>query len=93
MKHTDGVTAQNSYQNNAEMNGQSDDSGGGFLALICATFCKDTPLAEAFGVNDNTNNTNNNQSSPLKSPIQNGEILMMWRHSWLVQLFLHYRDE
>lgn len=80
MKHTDGVTAQKGYQNDAEMNEQS-ENGGGLLALICATFCKDTPLAEAFGVNDNPNN---NQSAPLMSPIQNGEILTMMTETQFV---------
>lgn len=54
------------------MNGQTEEGGGGILALLCATFCKDSPLAEAFGANDNANN---NQNTPLLSPITNGEIL------------------
>lgn len=58
------------------MNGQtqaSEDGCGQIFALICSTFCKDSPLAEAFGAN-NDNSNNNNQNTPLLSPITNGEI-------------------
>lgn len=77
MKHTDTVTATNGYQSQAGANtngtnGTRDDEGGGNLfALICGALCKDTPLAEAFGPNDNINNNSN--STPLMSPVQNGE--------------------
>lgn len=84
MKHTDAVTSQNGYQNNAEMNERPEDGGGNLLALICGALCKDTPLAEAFGANDNQNNNNQNQSQPLMNPIRNGELLMMEPSSRLV---------
>lgn len=65
------VTAENGYQSHAEANtnGTRSDEGGGLLALICATLCKDTPLGEAYGANDNINNN----AQPLMSPVQNGE--------------------
>jgi hypothetical protein len=74
VKHTDPITSSNGYQSHAEVNAngtRSDEGGGGgLLALICASLCKDTPLAEAFA--DNTNN-NAQQGQQLLSPIQNGE--------------------
>lgn len=73
MKHTDAMTSTNGYQSHAEANTngtRSDEGGGGLLAMICASLCKDTPLAEAFGAN---NNINNNNAQPLMSPVQNGE--------------------
>jgi hypothetical protein len=78
VKHTD-ITSQNGYSNNAEMNNaeRPEDGGGNMLAMLCATFCKDTPLAEAFGANDNQNNNNPSQTQPLMNPIRNGELLMM----------------
>lgn len=77
MKHTDAVTSTNGYQSHAEntANGtRSDEGGGGILALICGSLCKDTPLAEMFGPgpNDNINNNNAN-AQPLMTPVQNGE--------------------
>lgn len=72
VRHTDAVTASNGFQSNAEpyANGTRNDEGGGLLALICASLCKDTPLADSFGPqNDNVNNN----SQPLMSPVQNGE--------------------
>uniref|UniRef100_A0A1Q3FYI7 Putative calpain family cysteine protease n=1 Tax=Culex tarsalis TaxID=7177 RepID=A0A1Q3FYI7_CULTA len=37
---------------NYDDGGGGDGGGGGLLAQLCGLFCKDTPFAEAFGVND-----------------------------------------
>lgn len=87
MKHTDAVTSSKGYESHAEVNAngtRSDEGGGGgILAMICASLCKDTPLAEAFA--DNTNN-NAQQGQQLLSPIQNGEQVAResgWNSLWL----------
>lgn len=75
VRHTDPAVAANGYQSHAEpnANGTPDEGGGGgLLALICASLCKDTPLAEAFGPATN-DNANNNNAQPLLTPVQNGE--------------------
>ncbi|KAL7037818.1 hypothetical protein ACKWTF_009372 [Chironomus riparius] len=79
VKHTDAAQATNGYQSYAEVNGQQqqqEEGGGNLLALICASLCKDTPLATLFGPPPNENNINNNTAAtPLMTPIQNGEHL------------------
>lgn len=89
MKHTDAtmVPAANGYQSYAEANTngtRSDEGGGNLLALICASFCRDSPLAEAYGANDNVNNNN---AEPLMKPVQNGEVPRSGRN-FLVDLQL-----
>lgn len=89
MRHSDGITATNGYQSHAEANTnstRSDEGGGNFLALICGALCKDSPLAEAFGANDNINNNN---AQPLMTPVQNGEQIARFHHHvdaiiWLI---------
>ena len=99
MRHSDKVTSTNAngYQSHAEANpnGARTDEGGGLLALICASLCKDTPLAEAFApTNDNINN-NNGQMAPLMSPVTNGEQIAdsttwMQFSAWLIPDALIY---
>lgn len=88
MKHSDAITSSNGYQSHAEanVNGTRNDEGGGNLfSLICGSLCKDTPLAEAFGPNDNINNNN---AQPLMTPVQNGEQIARFHHVdailWLI---------
>lgn len=89
MKHSDTVTSQNGYSNNAENNAERPEEGGAnILALICGALCKDTPLAEAFGANDNQNNNSSNQTQPLMNPIRNGELLLMEAMSSRLRFFL-----
>lgn len=82
---------------NAQPNGtqaESGGDGGGLLALICGSLCKDTPFAETFGPTQN-DNLNNNTAQPLMAPIQNGEHFRMRAQSTklvtiaLNPLFLH----
>ena len=81
MKHTDAAQAANFNQSYAQTNGtngqqpQQEEGGGNFLAMICGSLCKDTPLAEMFGPPQNDNVNNNTASTPLMAPIQNGEHL------------------
>jgi hypothetical protein len=84
VKHTDAVTPSNGYQSHAEANGNGtrNDEGGGILALICGSLCKDTPLAEMFGPGAN-DNVNNNSAQPLMAPIQNGEQVAGSTTLWL----------
>ncbi|XP_055625907.1 calpain-A-like isoform X3 [Toxorhynchites rutilus septentrionalis] len=59
-----------SQQNAANYDGGGgDDSGGGLLAQLCGIFCKDTPLAEAFGVSSGPGDANANLQSEI-IPIQ-----------------------
>lgn len=54
----------------------NDDSGGGILAIICGALCKDTPLAEAFGVSNNNNNDNVGVSNMVQTTAPaTGEIV------------------
>jgi hypothetical protein len=80
VKHTDATESQtNGYQSYATQNGtqaESSGDGGGLLALICGSLCKDTPLAEMFGPPAN-DNINNNTAQPLSTPVQNGEHFRM----------------
>lgn len=80
VKHTDATASpSNGYQSYAQPNGtqtESNGDGGGLLALICGSLCKDTPFAETFGANQN-DNINNNTAQPLNAPVQNGEHFRM----------------
>lgn len=59
---TNGATTNASYNTNEQ-------NSGGLLELLCNTFCKDTPLAEMFGADQNSNQTN---QQPLQT-ISHGE--------------------
>ncbi|XP_058465598.1 calpain-A-like isoform X1 [Malaya genurostris] len=58
-------------QNAANYDGGGGNDTGGLLAQLCGLFCKDTPLAEAFGVSNGptTADTNGNLQSDI-IPIQ-----------------------
>lgn len=71
---TNGATTNASNTNNPAEDG---GGGGGLLELICGSLCKDTPLAEMFGVQQNQNQDQGQDHNvvPLQT-ISNGETFV-----------------